>query len=484
MGIKLTNNAFGTLASGINSSATSITLSSGQGARFPSLSAGDYFYATLIDTSNNLEIVKCTARSTDVLTVVRAQESTTARSYSTGDRIEIRLTAQTFLDASGVEDGEVTAAKLAAGAAVSNIGYTPVNKAGDTMTGTLTLTYGGVTRFSLPIGATDPNFTVNGDTDGVERRDIALRWQSNNSHGYVSVLRSDMGGTTFLNGYGSIRFNIGASNGSFVAGMTSSGFAVGLGGPDNTSYTGAFVATTNTQFHGRTRGPGFNVGNYTTNTWSDLGVGGETDGMFTRAEGQCYISVDDLFRIRDNTSSSTENKRFEFNTDTGSAGADANWNSNAFDFAEMFEWADGNPDNADRIGYSVALVPDTGKIKIAEAGDTPIGIVSGTAGFIGDSGFNCWSQMYMSDEWGRPLWDYLYNEDGTPQLNKYGEHAKTKRINPDYDPSVEYVQRRNRPEWATIGLLGKVFMRVGRPVNPNWIRLKPISESIELWLVR
>lgn len=100
MGIKLTNNAFGTLAAGINSSATSITLTTGQGARFPTLSAGDYFYATLVDTSNNLEIVKCTARSTDVLTVVRAQETTTARAYSTGDRIEIRLTAQTFLDAS------------------------------------------------------------------------------------------------------------------------------------------------------------------------------------------------------------------------------------------------------------------------------------------------------------------------------------------------------------------------------------------------
>jgi hypothetical protein len=116
MGIKLTNNAFGTLAAGINSSATSITLTTGQGARFPTLSAGDYFYATLVDTSNNLEIVKCTARSTDVLTVVRAQEGTTARSYSTGDRIEIRITAATFVDAVNP---------------ILNLGYTPVNKAGD-----------------------------------------------------------------------------------------------------------------------------------------------------------------------------------------------------------------------------------------------------------------------------------------------------------------------------------------------------------------
>lgn len=98
MGIKLSNNAFATLAASISSSATSITLTTGQGARFPTLAAGDYFFATLVDTSNNLEIVKCTARATDVLTVTRAQESTTARTYTTGDRIEIRITAQTFVD--------------------------------------------------------------------------------------------------------------------------------------------------------------------------------------------------------------------------------------------------------------------------------------------------------------------------------------------------------------------------------------------------
>ncbi|UZX14991.1 hypothetical protein KQ693_10220 [Thermus sp. PS18] len=36
-------------------------------------------------------------------------------------------------------DGSVTASKLAPGAAVANIGYTPVNRAGDTMTGNLTV---------------------------------------------------------------------------------------------------------------------------------------------------------------------------------------------------------------------------------------------------------------------------------------------------------------------------------------------------------
>ena len=104
MSVKFANNAFGTLNAGISNSATSITLSSGQGARFPTLASGEYFYATLIDTSNNLEVVKCTARSTDVLTVTRAQESTTAQAFAIGDRIELRVTAAGLTDAANPYD--------------------------------------------------------------------------------------------------------------------------------------------------------------------------------------------------------------------------------------------------------------------------------------------------------------------------------------------------------------------------------------------
>lgn len=105
MGLKVTNNAFGTLNAGINSSATTIVLTAGQGARFPTLSAGDYFYATLIDTSNNLEIVKVTARSTDTMTVVRGQDNTTARAYSTNDRFELRPTAALFNELATTAEG-------------------------------------------------------------------------------------------------------------------------------------------------------------------------------------------------------------------------------------------------------------------------------------------------------------------------------------------------------------------------------------------
>lgn len=93
MAIKFTNNASATLATSINTSVTSIQVASGQGAQFPILAAGDYFYATLVDSSNNIEVVKVTARSSDTLTVVRAQDSTTPKAYVAGDKIELRVTA-------------------------------------------------------------------------------------------------------------------------------------------------------------------------------------------------------------------------------------------------------------------------------------------------------------------------------------------------------------------------------------------------------
>ena len=98
MGVKVTNNGFGTISAGINSSATTVVLDSGQGARFPTLGSGDYFYGTLVDTSNNIEIIKVTARSSDSMTVVRAQDNTTGRAFSVGDRFELRPTAALFED--------------------------------------------------------------------------------------------------------------------------------------------------------------------------------------------------------------------------------------------------------------------------------------------------------------------------------------------------------------------------------------------------
>lgn len=115
------NNAASTLASSITNSATSITLATGDGAKFPSPTGGDYFLATLFQrtgvTESNWEIVKCTARSGDVLTIVRAQESTTALAYNSGDYVELRLTAGTM---TSVSSGGSTTSNAAGYIAFSN----------------------------------------------------------------------------------------------------------------------------------------------------------------------------------------------------------------------------------------------------------------------------------------------------------------------------------------------------------------------------
>lgn len=92
-----TNNAVGALASGITNVATSLTLGTGQGALFASLSGSDYSKVTIFEYGTggetNHEIIKVTARSSDTLTIVRGQEGTTGRAFSAGAIVECRVTA-------------------------------------------------------------------------------------------------------------------------------------------------------------------------------------------------------------------------------------------------------------------------------------------------------------------------------------------------------------------------------------------------------
>lgn len=98
------NNADSILSSVIAQGDTTITVLSG--SRFPSPSGGDYFLLTLagLDANGNetsWEIVKVTARDGNDLTVVRAQEGTTATTWPSSTRAELRLTAGSFLSPGG-----------------------------------------------------------------------------------------------------------------------------------------------------------------------------------------------------------------------------------------------------------------------------------------------------------------------------------------------------------------------------------------------
>ena len=98
MPIKLANNATSTIATAINASDVGVVLATGDGAKFPALAAGEYFYITFESTGGTYEIAKATARAGDSLTIVRAQEGTTAQSFAAGSRVELRVTAASIND--------------------------------------------------------------------------------------------------------------------------------------------------------------------------------------------------------------------------------------------------------------------------------------------------------------------------------------------------------------------------------------------------
>lgn len=96
MAVKLANNAVSTLAASITDSADTISVQVADAGKFPTLAAGEWHPATLIDASGNMEIVSVTARAANVLSVERAQEGTTAKAFTAGTRIDVRLTSGSF----------------------------------------------------------------------------------------------------------------------------------------------------------------------------------------------------------------------------------------------------------------------------------------------------------------------------------------------------------------------------------------------------
>lgn len=137
--VKVSNNAYGTLLSGISAASTSLTLQSGEGSRFPSVTtaSGDYFFISLINTSNQIEIAKVTNRVADTLTITRGQDGTTARAYIANDRVELRPVAALLnalpnreLLTADYQDSSVTPAKLATtGVVAGNYGGNGIDTA-------------------------------------------------------------------------------------------------------------------------------------------------------------------------------------------------------------------------------------------------------------------------------------------------------------------------------------------------------------------
>ena len=205
------------------------------------------------------------------------------------------------------------------------------------------------------------------------------------------------------------------------------------------------------------------------------------------------------------------------------------------DYAEYFESTDGK---AIPIGNTVVL--ENGKVRQAKDSETPIGIVRPHDGcaMVGNSAWSKWNNKYIRDDYGKyeyesytkTRWfeeiskeeyekkdkddtggvrggsvrDILGGEKGTyyrqheyysdiipsgltvPDDAKILEDSSYQRhkINPDYDASKEYKPREERDEWNIIGLLGQIPMTKGQPVASNWIKMKDVSDTVEMYFVK
>ena len=124
---------------------------------------------------------------------------------------------------------------------------------------------------------------------------------------------------------------------------------------------------------------------------------------------------------------------------------------------------------------------DGEKIRLANSGDEILGIISGTAAVLGDN-YECeWNGKYLTDDFGRVIYDMVEEFAEIPhvEIDDEGNRIETietvslgffkhPRINPDYDPSKEYVNRADRPEWDTVGMLGKLFVKDDGTCIPNY----------------
>jgi hypothetical protein len=72
----------------LSAAATTLHVPAGRGAAF-AVGAGNHYYLTLRDDSNSVERVKVTARIGDMLTVVRGQDGTVARSWNQGACLKV-----------------------------------------------------------------------------------------------------------------------------------------------------------------------------------------------------------------------------------------------------------------------------------------------------------------------------------------------------------------------------------------------------------
>jgi hypothetical protein len=181
--------------------------------------------ATIVNNANQIEIVRVNSVAGDTFTVVRGQEGTTARALAAGEKIENRLTAGALkavkdqpadptqipdgsltgrmiaantitsgkyalgsVGAAALADGNVTPVKLAAGAALANLGFTPVNQGGGIGQLSDNVFIGWTNRniLGVTVGVTNLGYLLTERQDGsAESAGYRALWPNTQNNDYV-----------------------------------------------------------------------------------------------------------------------------------------------------------------------------------------------------------------------------------------------------------------------------------------------------------
>lgn len=166
--------------------------------------------------------------------------------------------------------------------------------------------------------------------------------------------------------------------------------------------------------------------------------------------GAANTTTGDAFIIGNGTSEKGLSNAFRV-AYTGTVYATNATISTGADYAEYFEWADGNPNSEDRVGHFVTFdEKEPKKLRLATSTDAYIlGIISGMPSVIGN-GDEDWKQRFVLDDFGRYVTEIVtyIDDEGKKQTGTQWKQ------NPDYDPHKKYIPRAERKEWSAVGLLG------------------------------
>lgn len=159
-----------------------------------------------------------------------------------------------------------------------------------------------------------------------------------------------------------------------------------------------------------------------------------------------------------NGQASSENIKVSIDSELGTISATGGLVTDGADYAEYFKH-----DNLDlEDGQLVTLVKDKLAIPTSED-DYILGSISTNPSVVGNAAEFSWHNKFLTNEFGRPV--YTTNKLGVANGKTLSHKAKV--INPSYRPQ-KYVPRSMRPnEYALVGLLGQLLIRVYEPIPAN-----------------